>query len=100
VKTHRIEFPATAFAPIELPDLASLPLHLTVENSPVLFGCRSGLCGTCLIEVEPLGAEAIDPPDAEESESLELYAPGNPRARLACQLVLSGAVRIRKIQAA
>jgi len=98
VKTHRVEFPATAFAPVELPDLASLPLHLTVENSPVLFGCRSGLCGTCLIEVEPLGADALEPPVADELETLELYAPGNARARLACQLVLSGAVRIRKIQ--
>lgn len=100
MKRHRVEFPASPFAPVELPDLASLPLHLTVQNSPVLFGCRSGLCGTCLIEVEPLGAEAPEPPDPAEAEALEIYAPGNPRARLACQLVLSSAVRIRKIQAA
>jgi ferredoxin len=98
--SHRVEFPATSFAPVELPDLASLPLHLTVQNSPVLFGCRSGLCGTCLIEVEPLGAEPLEPPEPEEAEALELYAPGNPRARLACQLVLSAGVRIWKIQAA
>ncbi|HYR33654.1 MAG TPA: 2Fe-2S iron-sulfur cluster-binding protein [Burkholderiales bacterium] len=97
---HRIEFPATAFAPVELPDLASLPLHLTVQNSPVLFGCRSGLCGTCLIELEPIGPEALEPPAPAEAEALELYAPGNRRARLACQLVLSAAVRIWKIQAA
>ena len=97
---HRIEFPGTAFAAVDLPELASLPLHLTVQNSPVLFGCRSGLCGTCLIEVEPLGVEGVEPPDADEAEALEIYAPGNPRARLACQLVLSAAVRIRKIQSA
>lgn len=97
---RRVEFPGTAFAPLELPDLCSLPLHLTVLNSPVLFGCRSGLCGTCLIELEPLGADAVEPPAAEETEALELYAPGNPRARLACQVVLSAAVRIRKIQSA
>lgn len=100
MRTHRVEFPASRFAPVELPDLARLPLHLTVENSPVLFGCRSGLCGTCLIEVEPLGVEPLQPPDMAEIETLDLYAPGNPRARLACQLVLSGAVRIRKIQSA
>ena len=97
---HRIEFPGTAFAAVDLPELASLPLHLTVQNSPVLFGCRSGLCGTCLIEVEPLGVGGVEPPDADEAEALEIYAPGTPRARLACQLVLSAAVRIRKIQSA
>jgi ferredoxin len=100
VKRHRVEFPATAFAAVELPDLASLPLHLTVQNSPVLFGCRSGLCGTCLIEAEAIGAAGLEPPDVAEAEALELYAPGNPRARLACQLILSTDVRIRKIQSA
>lgn len=24
---------------------------LTVQNSPVLFGCRTGICDTCLVEV-------------------------------------------------
>jgi len=100
MKRHRVEFPATSFPPVELPDLATLPLHLSVQNSPLLFGCRSGLCGTCLIEVEAAGPEPLDPPDAAEAEALELYAPGNPRARLACQLVLSTSVRIRKIEAA
>ena len=97
--THRVEFPGTAFPPVELPDLASLPLHLTVQNSPVLFGCRSGLCGTCLIEVEAPCAQ-VEPADADEVEALEIYAPGNPKARLACQLVLSTPVRIRKIESA
>lgn len=97
---RRIEFPETAFPPVELPDLASLPLHLTVQNSPVLFGCRSGLCGTCLIEVEALSTDAPEPPDAGEREALEIYAPANPRARLACQLVLTADVRIRKLQSA
>lgn len=97
---HRIEFPGTVFAPVELPERASLPLHLTVQNSPLLFGCRSGLCGTCLIEAEPLGPDPFEPPDAAEAEALDLYAPGNPRARLACQLMLSADVRIRKIQSA
>lgn len=100
MKRHRVEFPGTAFAPLELPDLCSLPLHLTVQNSPVLFGCRSGLCGTCLIELEPLATEPVEPPDADEAEALQLYAPGNARARLACQVLLSAAVRIRKIQSA
>lgn len=100
MSTHRIEFPGTTFAPVELPDLASLSLHLTVLNSPVLFGCRSGLCGTCLVEVEAAGAEALEPPDAAEVEALALYAPGNPLARLACQLPLTADIRVRKIESA
>ena len=97
-KLHRIEFPGTTFATLELPDLASLPLHLTVQNSPLLFGCRSGLCGTCLIEIE--ADEPLQVPDHAEAEALEIYAPGNPRARLACQLLVSTDLRIRKLESA
>jgi len=100
LSTHRIEFPGTPFAPVELPDLARLSLHLTVLNSPVLFGCRSGLCGTCLVEVEPAGAEALEPPDRDEAEALEIYAPGKPRALLACQLPLTADIRVRRIDCA
>jgi ferredoxin len=98
MKLHRVEFPGTIFAPLELPDLASLPLHLTVQNSPLLFGCRSGLCGTCLIEIE--ADEPMPAPDLAEVEALEIYAPGNPRARLACQLLVSSDLRIRKLESA
>ncbi len=98
MKNHRIEFPGTSFAPVELPDLTSLPLHLTVQNSPVLFGCRSGLCGTCLVEVEPLTDDSLEPSDNAEAEALELYARGNSKARLACQLLLTADIRIRKIK--
>jgi ferredoxin len=99
VKSHRITFPGTGFAPVNLPDLACLPLHLTVQNSPVLFGCRSGLCGTCLIEAEADNGE-LEPPDDAEAETLGIYAPGNVKARLACQLILSTDLRIRKIESA
>ena len=98
MKLHRIEFPGTTFAPLELPDLASLPLHLTVQNSPLLFGCRSGLCGTCLIEIE--ADEPLPAHDSAEAEALEIYAPGNPHARLACQLPVSTGLRIRKLESA
>ncbi|WP_313920549.1 2Fe-2S iron-sulfur cluster-binding protein [Tahibacter sp.] len=99
MSTVRIEFPGTCFAAQELPERACLPLFLTVQNSPLLFGCRSGLCGTCLIEVDA-DTGAAEPPDADEREALELYAPENPRARLACQLVPLGAMRIRKLASA
>jgi ferredoxin len=97
VKTHRIDFPGTSFAPVELPERANLSLHLTVQNSPVLFGCRSGLCGTCVIAVESVSNGELEPPDANERETLDLYAPGKARARLACQLLLSADVSIRKL---
>lgn len=99
MSTIRIEFPGTRFEPQEIPARACLPLHLTVQNSPLLFGCRSGLCGTCLIEVDAEPG-ATEPPASDEREALELYAPGNPKARLACQLVPLGSLRIRKIASA
>lgn len=95
----RIEFPGTDFPAQELPERACLPLHLNVQNSPLLFGCRSGLCGTCLIEVENAETVAM-PPTAAESEALEVYAPGNAKARLACQLVPIGDLQVRKIRSA
>ena len=52
-------------------------------NSPLLFGCRTGICGTCIVEAE---GKDIPPPDDEERELLEVLAPDNPKARLACQL--------------
>jgi len=95
MKSFRVEFPGTSYASLDLPDLANLSLALDVHNSPLLFGCRSGLCGTCVIEVD---ADApLLPPDAAELETLELYAGRNLHARLACQLVLSSNVRIRKL---
>jgi ferredoxin len=97
---HRIEFPCTAFDAVVLPACASLPLHLTVRNSPVLFGCRSGLCATCLVEVEAIDGQPIEGPDTMERETLEIYAPGNPRARLACQLQLTADIRIRRLEPA
>ncbi len=91
-----VEFPGTLFPPLRVPTGRDLSLALTAANSPVLFGCRSGLCGTCLVEIEALCGEP-DPPADSEREALDLYAPGNPRARLACQLRLTQDVRIRKI---
>jgi ferredoxin len=59
-----------------------LVVHLDVRNSPVLFGCRTGLCGTCLARVEG----TLPPPSAEEREVLDILAPGDTKARLLCQL--------------
>ena len=64
--------------------------HLSVRNSPVLFGCRTGICGTCLSRVRG----AVAPPDEGEQEMLDILAPGDPEARLLCQLRRTGDVAV------
>ena len=95
--SFQIEFPETDFPPLELDDGARLALELTAVNSPILFGCRSGICGTCLVEAEHEG-DAFTPPRDGEQEVLEFFAPENPKARLACQIRLTGNLRLRKIE--
>jgi ferredoxin len=86
-------------APVKVIEGICLSTALDVENSPVLFGCRTGICGTCLIEVLEQKEGLLPPPDAIEAESLDLYAPTNSKARLACQLTACASLRVRKIQA-
>jgi ferredoxin len=95
----RIQFPATCHAPVAVPEQANLSEQLTIMNSPVLFGCRTGICGTCLIEIEE-GIDTLMPPDESEQEALECYAPGNTRARLACQVNLNCDIALKKIECA
>lgn len=62
----------------------------------VLFGCRTGICGTCLVTVHAAGA--LERPDAAEQETLDLLAPGNPRARLACCLKAAGELTLEPLE--
>ncbi|MFN6571650.1 ferredoxin [Nostoc minutum NIES-26] len=89
-----ISFPGSDFAPITLECHQNLSEYLTIQNSPVLFGCRTGICGTCLVEV--IGE--ISPPKLDEQEMLDTLAPYYPHARLACQVDLTANVEIRKIE--
>ncbi len=92
-----ISFPGTVFPDVDVPAGELLSLHLDVANSPLLFGCRAGLCGTCLIDVE-LSEEADGAPASiDEREALAVYAPDRPSARLACQVRVSGPMKIRRI---
>jgi ferredoxin len=88
-----ISFPGTDYSPITLAAHENLSEHLTIQNSPVLFGCRTGICGTCLVEV--IGEIPLPQPD--EQEMLDTLASKNPNARLACQLVLTDNVEIRRL---
>jgi ferredoxin len=85
-----IKFKQTNYPPIQLEKHQPLSQHLTVQNSPVLFGCRTGICGTCLVVI----TGDIPPPNAEEKEMLEILAPGNNQARLACQIDLTADIEI------
>lgn len=77
-----ITFPGSGHAPVSVPVGGELAEHLDVHNSPVLFGCRTGLCGTCAAVVEG----HLAPPNAEEQEVLDIEWEGVAGARLLCQL--------------
>ena len=83
MSNHKISFSDSNFEPVMVNEGLSLSEEMDAANSPLLFGCRTGICGTCVIEVE---AEGLEPPDEDEQEILELHAPDNPKARLACQI--------------
>ncbi|MEO1427464.1 MAG: 2Fe-2S iron-sulfur cluster-binding protein [Cyanobacteria bacterium J06633_8] len=89
-KICNIQFPETNYQSIELEANQNLAEHLTVENSPILFGCRTGICGTCLVIIDG----DIPPASAAEKELLEILAPENPKARLACQIQLTKDIQI------
>lgn len=90
----KVVFPRTAFSPVVLPAEANLSEHLTVQNSPVLFGCRTGICGTCISIVSALEGE-LRPPDADELDTIDVHATVEPsRCRLLCQMRLTADVAI------
>ncbi|MBW4507375.1 MAG: (2Fe-2S)-binding protein [Scytonematopsis contorta HA4267-MV1] len=85
-----VSFPQTNYQPICLSKNENISEYLTVQNSPVLFGCRTGICGTCIVVVNG----DIPPPTEEEKEILEIFAPENSQVRLACQLKLTSDIEI------
>lgn len=91
---RRISFPGTDYPSITLQSYQSLSEHLTIQNSPVLFGCRTGICGTCLVEA--IGD--IPAAKADEREMLDTLAPNVQNARLACQIDLAANVEICRLQ--
>ncbi len=85
-----VRFPDPRFRSVRLAHGANLSEHLDASNSPLLFGCRTGICGTCLVRVKGEVPEASD----DERELLEVLAPDDPHARLACQLCVLGDIEI------
>ena len=94
-----IHFVDSAFKPVEVAPGTLLADVLDGPHSPVFFGCKSGNCGTCLVEVDAEGYAQLPPPSEEEKELIEALAPDVPTARLACQLTPTTSVRLRYLTA-
>jgi ferredoxin len=93
-ETYVISFPDSSYAAVNVGLRNHLAELLTVQNSPVLFGCRTGICGTCLVKI----CGNVAPAKLDEQEMLETLAPGNTNVRLACQIALRGNVEIWRFE--
>lgn len=62
------------------------------HDTSILFGCRDGACGACMIRVID-GEANISPMDDNERDFLETMA-AEPDERLACQCRVSGDIVI------
>lgn len=62
------------------------------HDTSILFGCRDGACGACMIKVIE-GAANVSPMQDHEKDFLETMAAA-PNERLACQCIVSGDVTI------
>jgi ferredoxin len=98
IESCEIDFGSAGAPRARLPRGTNLSEALTIENSPLLFGCRTGICGTCLSRVEVRRGE-LAPPTADEKDVLTLLCPNEPKARLACQIRLSADLSIEPIKA-
>lgn len=94
-----LSFEAEGYAPLDVAEGAALCDVLDGPHSPVFFGCKSGDCGTCLVDVDPDGFAQLPPPNQEEKNLLDVFAPDRPLARLACQLLATCPMRLRFVQA-
>ena len=60
------------------------------HETSILFGCRDGACGACMIKVLE-GQENLSPMQEDEKDFLETMA-AEPDERLACQCKVKGDV--------
>ncbi|CAM2066280.1 (2Fe-2S)-binding protein [Sulfidibacter corallicola] len=96
-KTFEVRFSGSDVPSMEV--AAGLPLDrvLTDDLDPIPFGCRTGVCGTCLCEVTEVRDGVLSPPDEREQELLAFYAPGNATARLACRLTVTANLKLKPL---
>jgi ferredoxin len=79
----------TATAPV---GTRLLELSEEVETG-IVYGCRQGRCGQCMVEVVD-GEAGLSPPSVMEIKALEHFEAG-ARSRLACQVRIVGDVVLR-----
>lgn len=93
----KVEFEDSDKQPVELQEGDNLSEKLTIHNSPILFGCRIGICGTCAVEVVDSDGP-LHPRTHDENEFLGTMAPGRDNVRLACQIDINTNLKIRKTE--
>jgi ferredoxin len=62
------------------------------HDTSILFGCRDGACGACMVKIVS-GADKISPMQDNEKDFLETMA-ARPDERLACQCKVYGDVTL------
>jgi ferredoxin len=83
---------------IELPYNSMLTDLEEVQKKGVSFGCRSGACGACLIEILE-GISSLAKADDMEKMFLVTLGYSEECYRLACQCRLHGDIIIRPVNA-
>lgn len=94
----RIEFEGSNKLPLELKEGDNLAEKLNILNSPILFGCRIGICGTCAIEIVEVDGSDLHARTHDEKGFLEAIAPGQDNVRLACQIHINTNLKVKKIE--
>ncbi|MFE5946818.1 2Fe-2S iron-sulfur cluster-binding protein [Streptomyces sp. NPDC056480] len=80
---------------VQVPPGAALLTVSTEHNLPIVFGCRAGRCGTCLVQVLA-GSANFRAPTARETKTLQVLD-ARPDWRLACQSIVYGDVHLRYV---
>ncbi|MFE5515191.1 MULTISPECIES: 2Fe-2S iron-sulfur cluster-binding protein [unclassified Streptomyces] len=70
-------------------------LEYEIQERVIPFGCRSGACGACVVEVLEGGTAALGEPDDEELDFLEDLGKSGGNHRLACQCRLLDSATLR-----
>ena len=75
---------------LEVPENYALIDMCEDHDTSILFGCRDGACGACMVKVVS-GAENLTPMQDDEKDFLETMAAEDDE-RLACQCRVKGDV--------
>lgn len=91
---HKVNISTTGET-FSLPHNAHLSDAAELQLAGLMFGCRAGMCGICVIEVVD-GPQNLSPPDDAETWFLTTLGHDQAGKRLACQCRLQGDVTIRQ----